>query len=60
MKTLISYIIGHNDYNNGQMNEKDIRIGNSLLLYGEVVEVTEIGFRIDDYYLRVEGNKNGY
>ena len=36
------------------MNEKDIRIGNSLLLYGEVVKVTEIGFRIDDYYLRVE------
>lgn len=42
------------------MNEKDIKIGNSLLLYGEVVKVTEIGFRIDDYYLRVEGNKNGY
>ena len=42
------------------MNEKDIRIGNSLLPYGEVVKVTEIGFKNDDYYLRVEGNKNGY
>lgn len=42
------------------MDEKDIRIGNSLLLYGEVVKVTEIGFRNNDYYLRVEGNKNGY
>ena len=28
------------------MNEKDIRIGNSLLLYGEVVKVTEIGFKM--------------
>ena len=42
------------------MNEKDIRIGNSLLLYSEVVKVTEIGFKGDDYYLRVEGKKNGY
>ena len=42
------------------MDEKDIRIGNNLLLYGEVVKVTEIGFRNNDYYLRVEGNKNGY
>lgn len=42
------------------MNEKDIRIGNSLLLYGEAVKVTEIGFKNDDYYLRIEGKKNGY
>lgn len=42
------------------MKEIDIRLGNYLLLYGEVVKVTEIGFRIDDYYLRIEGNKNGY
>lgn len=42
------------------MKEKDIKIGNSLLLYGEVVKVTEIGFKGDDYYLRVEGKKNGY
>lgn len=38
----------------------NIRIGNSLLLYGEVVKVTEIGFKNDDYYLRVEGKNNGY
>ena len=38
----------------------ELRFGNNLLLYGKVVKVTEIGFRIDDYYLRVEGNKNGY
>lgn len=38
----------------------DIRIGNSLLLYGEVVKVTEIGFKDDDFYLRVEGKNNGY
>ena len=38
----------------------DLRIGNSLLLYGEVVKVTEIGFKDDDFYLRVEGKKNGY
>ena len=42
------------------MEIKHVRIGNNLLLYNEVVKVTEIGFRIDDYYLRVEGNKNGY
>ena len=42
------------------MDEKDIRIGNNLLLYGEVVKVTEIGFKNDDHYLRVEGKKNGY
>ena len=42
------------------MEIKHVRIGNKLLLYNEVVKVTEIGFRIDDYYLRVEGNKNGY
>lgn len=30
------------------------------MLYGEVVKVTEIGFKNDDYYLRIEGNKNGY
>lgn len=60
MKTLISYITGYNDLNNGQMKKNDIRIGNNLLLYGEVVKVTEIGFKNDDYYLRIEGNKNGY
>ena len=38
----------------------DIRIGNSLLLYNEVVKVTEIGFKDDDFYLRAEGKKNGY
>lgn len=38
----------------------DIRIGNSLLLYNEVVKVTEIGFKDDDFYLRVEGKNNGY
>ena len=42
------------------MEIRHARIGNSLLLYGEVVKVTEIGFKNDDYYLRVEGNKNGY
>lgn len=42
------------------MEIKHVRIGNKLLLYNEVVKVTEIGFRIDDYYLRVEGKKNGY
>ena len=42
------------------MEIKHVRIGNSLLLYGEVVKVTEIGFKNDDYYLRVEGKKNGY
>lgn len=38
----------------------DIRIGNSLLLYGEVVKVTEIGSKDDDFYLRIEGKNNGY
>ena len=38
----------------------DIRIGNSLLLYNEVVKVTEIGFKDDDFYLRVECKNNGY
>lgn len=38
----------------------DIRIGNNLLLYGEVVKVTEIGSKDDDFYLRVEGKNNGY
>ena len=38
----------------------DIRIGNKLLLYNEVVKVTEIGFKGDDYYLRIEGKKKGY
>ena len=42
------------------MEKKHVRIGNSLLLYGKVVKVTEIGFKNNDYYLRVEGNKNGY
>ena len=42
------------------MKKNDIRIGNNLLLYGEVVKVTEIGFKGDDYYLCIEGKKNGY
>lgn len=42
------------------MEIKHIRIGNSLLLYNEVVKVTEIGFKDDDFYLRAEGKKNGY
>ena len=42
------------------MKENDIRIRNKLLLYNEVVKVTEIGFKDDDFYLRVEGKKNGY
>lgn len=42
------------------MEIRHVRIGNSLLLYGEVVKVTEIGFKNNDYYLRVEGKKNGY
>ena len=42
------------------MKENDIKIGNKLLLYNEVVKVTEIGFKDDDFYLRVEGKKNGY
>ncbi len=60
MNTLIAYITRHDDLNSGQMKKNDIRIGNNLLLYGEVVKVTEIGFKNDDYYLRIEGNKNGY
>lgn len=42
------------------MEIRHVRIGNSLLLYGEAVKVTEIGFKGDDYYLRIEGSKNGY
>lgn len=42
------------------MEIKHVRIGNSLLLYDEVVKVTEIGFKDDDFYMRVDGKNNGY